>query len=363
MRPGSPISAVTTSLPSDGQVAASTVPLEFKGTTLSVTAIVVGDADPSKLQQLLMRKLAEAPGFFEGELALLDFSRLPQQSAGSIDLASLVKPLRQAGMIPVAVRGLAPSLAQLAEAMGLAVLATAPMRRARTDAGPEAADARLAPAAAAPTGHRIGPVAAPAGPAPARPVAATAAATASARAAAAPVASAPRAAATATPASSAPAAAAPAASASAASASAASRAMSATADRRDAGSGAAGGGAIYDTITALVVERPLRSGQRVYARGRDLVLLAGISPGAEVIADGNIHCYGPLRGRALAGASGDATARIFATDFQAELVSIAGVYRTFELTDEQIRGGQPVRISLRNDVTSQAIAIEPISGD
>lgn len=360
MRPGLPISAVTTSLPSDGQVAASTVPLEFKGTTLSVTAIVVGDADPSKLQQLLMRKLAEAPGFFEGELALLDFSRLPQQTAGSIDLASLVKPLRQAGMIPVAVRGLAPSLAQLAEAMGLAVLATAPTRRARTDAAPEAASARAAPAAA-PTGHRIGPAAAPAGPAPARPVPATAAATASARAAAAPIASAPWA--STAPAAMAPAAAAPEASASAASASAASRATSATADRRDAGSGAAGAGAIYDTITALVVERPLRSGQRVYARGRDLVLLAGISPGAEVIADGNIHCYGPLRGRALAGASGDATARIFATDFQAELVSIAGVYRTFELTDEQIRGGQPVRISLRNDVTSQAIAIEPISGD
>lgn len=346
---------MTTSLPPDGQVAASTVPLEFKGTTLSVTAIVVGDADPSKLQQVLMRKLAEAPGFFEGELALLDFSRLPQQTAGSIDLASLVKPLRQAGMIPVAVRGLAPSLAQLAEAMGLAVLATAPMRRARAEAAPEAANARPATATVAPTAHRIGPAAAPVGPTPARPATATAAATASARAAAAPIASTPVA-----PGSTAPAhaAAAPAASASAAPASAASRAPSAAADRRDAS-----GGATHDTITALVVERPLRSGQRVYARGRDLVLLAGISPGAEVIADGNIHCYGPLRGRALAGASGDATARIFATDFQAELVSIAGVYRTFELTDEQIRGGQPVRISLRNDVTSQAIAIEPISGD
>lgn len=80
----------------------------------------------------------------------------------------------------------------------------------------------------------------------------------------------------------------------------------------------------------LFVDRPLRSGQQVYARGTDLVLLAGVSPGAEVIADGSIHCYGPLRGRAIAGAQGDQGARIVATNFGPELVSIAGVYRTFE---------------------------------
>ena len=71
----------------------------------------------------------------------------------------------------------------------------------------------------------------------------------------------------------------------------------------------------------------------------------------------------PLRGRALAGASGDAAARIFAADFQAELVSIAGVWRTFEANDEQIRGGEPVRVSLHDDGASQALVIEPISGD
>ena len=81
----------------------------------------------------------------------------------------------------------------------------------------------------------------------------------------------------------------------------------------------------------LVIDRPLRSGQQVYARGGDLVVLAAVNAGAEVIADGHIHIYAPLRGRALAGASGATSARIFTTCFAAELVSIAGLYRTFEV--------------------------------
>lgn len=79
----------------------------------------------------------------------------------------------------------------------------------------------------------------------------------------------------------------------------------------------------------LVVDRPVRSGQQVYARGRDVVLLAQASTGSEIIADGSIHVYAPLRGRALAGARGDVNARIFTTCFEADLVSIAGVYRNF----------------------------------
>jgi septum site-determining protein MinC len=81
---------------------------------------------------------------------------------------------------------------------------------------------------------------------------------------------------------------------------------------------------------ALVVDKPLRSGQRVYARGRDLVLLAVCNSGAEAIADGHIHVYAPLRGRAIAGARGWSEARIFALNMQPELVSIAGVYSTSE---------------------------------
>jgi septum site-determining protein MinC len=80
----------------------------------------------------------------------------------------------------------------------------------------------------------------------------------------------------------------------------------------------------------LVVDKPLRSGQKVYARGADLVVLAPVNPGAEIAADGNIHVYSILRGKAMAGARGNVNARIFALSLDPELVSIAGVYRTSE---------------------------------
>jgi septum site-determining protein MinC len=99
--------------------------------------------------------------------------------------------------------------------------------------------------------------------------------------------------------------------------------------------------------TRLVTE-PVRSGTQIYARGSDLIVTAAVSPGAELVADGNIHVYGALRGRALAGANGDATARIFCTRLEAELVSIAGRY----LVSEQLpQGAQsaPVQIALVDD--------------
>ena len=81
---------------------------------------------------------------------------------------------------------------------------------------------------------------------------------------------------------------------------------------------------------ALVLDKPLRSGQQFYAKGRDLIVLAMVNPGAEVLADDNIHVYAPLRGKAIAGARGHAGARIFAQHMDPELISIAGVYRTSE---------------------------------
>lgn len=82
------------------------------------------------------------------------------------------------------------------------------------------------------------------------------------------------------------------------------------------------------SVPTLIVDKPLRSGQQVYARGGDLVVLAVVNFGAEVIADGSIHVYAPLRGRAVAGAKGDTTSRIFSTCMEPQLVSIAGTYRT-----------------------------------
>jgi len=96
----------------------------------------------------------------------------------------------------------------------------------------------------------------------------------------------------------------------------------------------------------MIIDKPLRSGQQVYARGADLVVMALVNHGAEVIADGNIHVYAPLRGKAIAGARGNTEARIFATSLEAELIAIAGIYRTTEnpLPAEVL--GKPAQVRL-----------------
>ncbi|HET9835126.1 MAG TPA: septum site-determining protein MinC [Rhodanobacteraceae bacterium] len=91
-------------------------------------------------------------------------------------------------------------------------------------------------------------------------------------------------------------------------------------------------------VSAQHHAQPVRTGQQVYARGRDLVIVAPVANGAEVLADGNVHVYGPLRGRAFAGALGDEGARIYCSEFRAELVSIAGHYRVFEEIPAQHEG-------------------------
>jgi septum site-determining protein MinC len=101
-------------------------------------------------------------------------------------------------------------------------------------------------------------------------------------------------------------------------------------------------------VKTRLVTQPVRSGTQIYARGADLIVTAAVSPGAEIMADGNIHVYGPLRGRALAGAAGDVDARIFCSRLEAELVSIAGRY----LVSEQLpaeQQGLPVQIALVDD--------------
>lgn len=110
-----------------------------------------------------------------------------------------------------------------------------------------------------------------------------------------------------------------------------------------------------------IIDKPLRSGQRIYARGCDLVVLAMVSAGAEVIADGNVHVYAPLRGRALAGASGDTQARIFTTCFEAELVSIAGVYRTFEHTASGELLRRPAHVRLEDHSDKQVLTVAALA--
>ena len=109
----------------------------------------------------------------------------------------------------------------------------------------------------------------------------------------------------------------------------------------------------------LVLDKPLRSGQKVYARDADLVVLAMVNPGAEVAADGNIHVYAPLRGKALAGARGNTQARIFSLCLEPELLSIAGTYRTSEHPLPTNIQGQPAQVRL-SGADNDKLVFEPL---
>jgi len=102
-------------------------------------------------------------------------------------------------------------------------------------------------------------------------------------------------------------------------------------------------------LAPLYLTRPLRSGQRFYAQGRDAVVAAPTSRGSELIADGSIYAFSPIRGRVLAGASGDTSACIVANHLDAELVAVGGVYRTFEADDLKAHGTGPVSVTLSLD--------------
>jgi len=98
--------------------------------------------------------------------------------------------------------------------------------------------------------------------------------------------------------------------------------------------------------TTMIIDKPVRTGQRIYAKGGNLVVLAIVNAGAELIADGDIHIYAPLRGRAIAGAHGNENARIFVHRLEAELISIAGCFQVFENgVPENVRG-KPAQIRL-----------------
>jgi septum site-determining protein MinC len=106
---------------------------------------------------------------------------------------------------------------------------------------------------------------------------------------------------------------------------------------------------------ALLHTHPVRSGQRIYARERDLIVTAPVGAGAEVMADRCVHVYGALRGRAMAGAHGETSARVFCQEFRAELVSVAGVFKVFETLPAEL-AGRPVQVWLDgNDLRLERI--------
>lgn len=110
----------------------------------------------------------------------------------------------------------------------------------------------------------------------------------------------------------------------------------------------------------MVIDKPVRSGQKIYARGTDLVVLAMVNQGGEVVADGNIHVYAPLRGKAMAGARGNTSARIFSLCLEPELISIAGVYRTSESPLSADVAGKPAQVRLFSEDGQDRLLIEPL---
>ncbi|HQR04183.1 MAG: septum site-determining protein MinC [Proteobacteria bacterium] len=239
--------------------------VEFKGTTLSVMQIIPGSLDRADLEAAVTRALGSAAGFFDGDPAVLDLSRLSGSGAG-VDWGAVQSFFHGVGIQLVGVCNAPGLLAAAARGAGLASLANdalLPPRRSRAE--PRAPGKSAEPPPAPP----------------------------------------------ATP--------------------------------------------------SMIIDKPLRSGQQIYARGSDLIVMAMVSAGAEVIADGNIHIYAPLRGRALAGARGDANARILTTCFEAELVSVAGVYRTFEGAVPADLQRCPVQVRLEEKDGKGLLRVAPLS--
>lgn len=280
--------------------------LDFKSATLYAIRVVLHSADPERLAAALAKRMADAGSFFENEPVVIDASRVEE----AIDWNALVAALRAHNLPAIGVvaeganlaaareAGLAPVELSTPPARPAPVVDTAPpndmstpvpsVPAAAVETAPAPTDTSATDATSNDTSTTDTPAKPAAEPMPAREASSTTSA--------------------ATPTQAAP-----------------------------------------HSASALVITKPLRSGQRVYARHTDLVVIGMVSQGAEVIADGNVHVYGPLRGKAMAGARGDTSARIFTTHLDAELLAVAGVYRVVEDKLDRTLHNQPALVRLDGD--------------
>ncbi|AHV94889.1 septum site-determining protein MinC [Bordetella holmesii] len=273
--------------------------LDFKSATLYAIRVVLHSADLEPLQEALARRMADAGSFFENEPVVIDASRLTE----TVDWPALVQALAAHNLPPIGVVAEGANL-HAARKAGLT-----PVELSTTAArAPQVVDP-------APPNHVSTPV-------PAAPEASPAAKQQISVALSGDAQAVPT---------------------------RAARETTAAANHTPAAP---------QSSTALVITKPLRSGQRVYARHTDLVVIGMVSQGAEVIADGNIHVYGPLRGKAMAGARGDTSARIFTTHLDAELLAVAGVYRVVEDRLDRNLHNQPALVRLNGDT----LHIEALKG-
>lgn len=279
---------------------------EFKGLSHPALRLVLNEADDAAIAAALEDLVGDGEAF-EWQPVVLDAARIA--AAERLDLEALCARLGAGRLHPVAIAGAHAALREDAERLRLGWLAALPERRARpaAEAAPTGAP-QVEGAPSAEPGAAPDPTRAAADAAHAEPPAAQTAAPAA---------------------------------------------------RDEAGPDPSEGASAVPPPAippgAMVVERPVRSGQQIYARERDLVVVGDVSPGAEVIADGHVHVYGTLGGRAIAGARGRRDAAIFALELRAELVAVCGIYRTFEDGPPAANAGKPVRISLEADADTLSI--------
>ena len=266
--------------------------LDFKSATLYAIRVVLQHADTKALIKALKKRMADAGAFYENEPVVIDAGSVDEV----VDWVPLLKAFDDHRLPVIGVVAQGENLAA-AKACGLAAvdLSTSPVRNAL--------DTQTAASVAEPvTANVPAPAAADGAPSAAQP----------------------------------------------AEAGGADQAAATTSGMKTATS-ATTNTDVPAAAPTMVVRGPLRSGQRVYARQSDLIVMGVVSRGAEVIADGNIHVYGPLRGKAMAGARGDTAARIFTTTLDAELVAVAGIYRVIDSKLPAELHQRPAVIQLQKD--------------
>ncbi len=266
--------------------------LDFKSATLYAIRVVLHSANLDQLTEALDKRMHDAGSFFENEPVVIDASRVTEP----LDWPALIQALQGHNL---------PVIGVVAEDANLAAARAAGLTPVELSALPQRAPQAVDPA---PPNHVATPVPATPEASPAAQQQLRGASEADSNAESVPT--------------------------------RAARETTAAASPTPAGP---------QSSSALVITRPLRSGQRIYARHTDLVVVGMVSQGAEVIADGNIHVYGPLRGKAMAGARGDTSARIFTTQLDAELLAVAGVYRVVEDKLDRNLHNQPALVRLNGD--------------
>jgi septum site-determining protein MinC len=269
--------------------------LDFKSATLYAVRLVLHSAETSTLLGELQKRLKEAGDFFDGEPVVIDATAL---GTAAPDWKALARALGAANM-PLIGAAAPDALHSSLRKAGFAIVSLPTSREATGAAGSVHRDM---PGAVEPAADRHAPAVQSASDTPAPAVARSVPAVHAELVSEAGV-----------------------------------------ADKAERPGEPAGNDAIRPT---LLLDRSVRSGQSVYARGADLIIVGTVSAGAEVIADGNIHVYGALRGKAMAGARGDEAARVFTTHLDAELVAVAGVYRVVEtkLPDDVLQRPAAVRL-------------------